>query len=104
MDKLYARIFRDDEFQALQKKRNRLSWVLAAIMFGSYVVYIMVIAFKPQWLAEPVSTNSVITWGIPVAVGVMVLGFVLTGFYVWRSNGEFDTRAEAILERLKDDE
>ncbi len=41
-----------------------------------------------------------ITWGIPVAVAIIVLGFALTGIYMWRANGEFDVAVSAIVKRL----
>ena len=40
-----------------------------------------------------------ITVGIPVGIGVIVISFLLTGIYVKKANHEFD----AILNRLKDD-
>lgn len=100
MNNLYAKIYADPEFQQLQIKRSRFSWTLAAIMLGSYYTYILVIAFKPALLAVPLGIDTIINWGIAVAVGIIVLGFLLTGLYVWRANGEFDSAIEAIVERL----
>lgn len=100
MKDLYDKIYADAEFQALQRVRSRFSWMLAALMFGSFISFILVIAFAPALLGQPLGPNTVISWGIPVAVAIIVFGFVLTGWYVWRANGEFDTRIEAIVDRL----
>lgn len=79
-----------------------MSWTLAALMFGSFVAYIAVIAFRPQWFALTLGPNTVITWGVPAGVGLILLGFVLTGYYVWATNRVFDPATEAIVDRLAD--
>lgn len=104
MDHLYQKLFADAEFQALQRTRSRLTWTLSALMLTSYFAFILLIAFCPDLLAAPIAIGSVITRGIPVAVGVMLFGFVLTGVYVYRANGEFDRRAAAIIERYAADD
>ena len=100
IDDLYDRIYADAEFQRLQARRSRFSWLLATLMFGSFFGFILVIAFAPQLFARPIAADSVITWGIPLGVSIILLGFVLTGIYVYRSNGEFDRGIAAIVQRL----
>ena len=73
-------------------------------MLGAFYGYILVIAFHPALLAIPVAPGASTTWGIPVGVGIIVLGFVLTGLYVYRANREFDTALEAIVRRLTADD
>jgi uncharacterized membrane protein (DUF485 family) len=103
MDDLYNRIYADPEFQQVQRRRSRFSWTLAAIMFGSYFTFILVIAFAPDLFAIPLGPDTVITWGIPLGVSIIVLGFILTGIYVYRANGEFDRSIAAIVRRLSAD-
>jgi uncharacterized membrane protein (DUF485 family) len=100
MSDLYAKIFADEAFQRMQRKRSHLTWALCALMLGSFYSFILVIAFRPDLLAIPLGPNTVITWGIPVAVSIILLGFVSTGIYVWRANGEFDSTIERIVERV----
>lgn len=97
---LAARLYHDAEFQRLQAERQRWSWALAVLMLVAFVSYILLIAFQPQMLAIPLSENSVITWGIPAGVGVIVLGFILTGLFVYRSNNKFDQRLKQIMSRM----
>ncbi len=101
MDDLYEKIFNDAEFQALQRRRSRFSWTLAAIMLTAYYAFILVIAFAPRVFAIPLGPDTVITWGIPVGISIIVLGFILTAIYVHRANGEFDRDNEAIIKRLE---
>lgn len=100
MDEIYARIHADPEFRALQRIRERLCWLLSALMFVAFFGFILVIAFAPGLFAVRLGPDTVITLGIPLGVGIILLGFVLTGIYVWRANGEFDRRNAALLRRL----
>ncbi|MGR8919121.1 MAG: DUF485 domain-containing protein [Gammaproteobacteria bacterium] len=101
MQELYERIAADPEFRALERRRSRFGWALALIMLAAFYGFVLVIAFYPGLFATPLGPGTVVTWGIPVAVGVILLGFALTGLYVWRANGEFDRGFEAIVRRLQ---
>ena len=100
MDQIYQRIYADPEFQALERRRSRFCWTLAALMLSAFFGLILLIAFAPATLAVPLGPNTVITRGFPLGVAVMVLGFVLTAVYTVRANGEFDSAQAAILARL----
>ncbi|MGE0483000.1 MAG: DUF485 domain-containing protein [Gammaproteobacteria bacterium] len=100
MNDIYQRIFDDPEFQALQRRRSRLVWCLSAVMLTTYFGFILVIAFAPTFFAVPLGADTVITRGIPIGVGIILLGLALTGIYVHRANGEFDATTAAIVRRL----
>jgi uncharacterized membrane protein (DUF485 family) len=103
MKDLYQRIFDDPEFRALQRRRSRLIWCLSAIMLITYFGFILVIAFAPGFFAVPLGEGTVVTRGIPIGVGIILLGLALTGIYVHRANGEFDAATAAIMRRLGED-
>lgn len=103
MDAIYARIYADPEFQALQRRRGRYVWTLSLLMLVAFFSFILLIAFAPEVLAVRLGPETVITRGIPVGVGIILLGFVLTGIYVHRANGEFDRANAAIVSRLGQD-
>jgi len=63
---------------------------MAIVMLTIYYAFIMTIAFAPQVLGRPISDTSVITIGIPIGLGVIVIAFLLTGIYVYRANTVFD--------------
>jgi uncharacterized membrane protein (DUF485 family) len=98
MDALERQINADPAFHSLRKRRSKFSWILTIVMLGNYYAYILVIAFKPGWLAIPLHADTVITWGIPVSLGMILLSLMLTGIYVVRSNREFDPAIKTIIE------
>ena len=102
MEHLYSRIFADAEFQALQRRRERLGWLLSALVFGGFFAFILLIAFAPRMLAVPLAADLVTTRGIPFGAGIILFGFALTGVFVRRSNRDFDTAMARILARHAD--
>lgn len=100
-DSVYERILENPNFHELVSKRSRFAWFLSAVMLGLYLLFILLIAFTPQLLGMRISPESVITWGIPFGVGLILSAFVLTGIYVRRANGEFDTLNKAILDEVQ---
>ena len=100
-DDIYERIEKTPQFKQLVAKRERFAWLLSAIMLGLYVTFILLIAFAPQLLGTPISAGSVTTWGLPMGVGLILSAFILTGIYVYRANGEFDTLNQAILDEVQ---
>lgn len=102
MDHLYARIFADPEFQALQRRRQRFAWLLSALVFASFLSFILAVAYAPRWLAMPLLEDSIISRGIPLGSATILFGFVLTGLFVRRANGEFDRDMARILARCHD--
>ncbi len=99
---IYARVGANPKFQLLVQQRSRLAWTLAAVMLGFYYAFILVIAFYPELLGKPLGAG-VMTLGIPVGVGLILLAFVLTGIYVYRANGAFDTLTQEIKDEARGD-
>lgn len=98
MQQFYKRIYGDPKFHELERKRGRFSWILALAVLVTYYAFILVIAFRPELFATPISNGSVITWGIPVGLFVIVFSFLLTGVYVWRANREFDQIMQKLID------
>ena len=96
-DPTFALIYANPKFQELVRKRERLAWVLSLCMFGLYILFILLIAFKPEILGARIYAGSPITWGIPFGIGLICSAFALTGIYVWKANGEFDRLNQDIL-------
>ena len=97
---LADRIEQDPEFHALARGRSRFAWGLSVAMMAIYFGFILLVAFAPKLLGQPVGAG-VTTLGIPIGLGVMFAAFILSGIYVWRANGAFDAMTRAIAERAQ---
>ncbi len=97
--KIYEKIDADPVFHELVKKRRAFGLKLSAVMLLLYFAFILTLAYAPQLFARALYEGSTMTIGIPIAVFIIIVAFVLTGIYVRRANSEFDS----ILNKLKDD-
>ena len=95
-DPIVDKILRHPKYQELQSKRNRLAIILTILMLVVYYGYIALIAFDKEFLAQPIGAG-VTTLGIPIGFGIIVFTVLITGIYVRRANGEFDTLTKEIL-------
>ena len=95
------RIRSNPKFQQLVRRRSRLSWSLSAAVLGTYYSFMLVVAFAPQWLHAPLSQGGMLSVGIPVAASIIVVSWLLTGWYVRTANTEFDALSAQLLEELK---
>ena len=96
-----ARVLRacgaDPRYALLVRRRSRFGWLLTAIMLAVFFAYILLIAFDKALLARPIFGGTT-SLGIPVGIGVIIIGIALTGIYVRRANREFDPLQRAIVE------
>ena len=76
--------------------RSRLAWGLTAIMLAVYFGFILLVAFNRELLARPIGGGTT-TLGIPLGLGVIVTGVVLTWIYVARANRRFDALTRDLL-------
>jgi uncharacterized membrane protein (DUF485 family) len=91
-----AEIARSDTYQRLVRERSRLAWVLTAIMLTVYFGFILLVAFNRELLARPIGGGTT-TLGIPLGLGVIVTGVMLTWVYVARANRRFDALTRDLL-------
>ena len=96
-----ARIRANPKFQQLVRSRSRLSWSLSAVVLGAYYLFMAVVAFQPQWLHAPLAEGRQLTLGIPLAAALIVLSWLLSGWYVRNANTRFDAMSADLLEELK---
>lgn len=89
-------IARDPRYRDLVRRRSRFAWILTAIMLIVFFGYMLLIAFDKALLARPVFGGTT-SLGIPLGIGVILVGILLTGVYVRRANREFDPEVRAIL-------
>lgn len=95
-DPMVQKIQSHPKYLELRKKRNRLGIFLTVLMLIVYYGYIALIAFDKKFLAQPIG-SGVTSLGIPIGMGVIIFTIVITGIYVRRANGEFDSLTKDIL-------
>ncbi len=95
-----AALAKDPRYLALTRRRSRFAGLLTAIMLAIYFGYILLVAFRRDLLALPVG-DGVTTLGIPLGIGVILSGIVLTGIYVRRANREFDLLIDELAREVR---
>jgi uncharacterized membrane protein (DUF485 family) len=91
------RIRSNPKFAEMVGKRTRFAIILSLVVLVPYYTFMMITAFNPALLAQPISDGSIITIGWPVGVILVVGSWLTTGIYIRRANGEFDALNEQIL-------
>ena len=77
------KIQKNPKYLELVSRRDRLAWILSAIVCVIFFGFILMIAFAPGILTAPIAADSVIPLGMPLGVGVIVVSCILTGIYVY---------------------
>ncbi|WP_375738332.1 DUF485 domain-containing protein [Pseudomonas boanensis] len=83
------RIRQHPDFLQLVRRKQRLTWSLTAAMLVIYYGFVLLVAFAPGVLGQPLS-GGVTTVGMLVGVVIVILSFALTGIYVQRTNAILD--------------
>jgi uncharacterized membrane protein (DUF485 family) len=98
---IQAKIRSNPKFAEMVGKRTRFAITLSLVVLVPYYTFMLITAFnlQPQLFAAKISEGSVITIGWPIAPLLIVGGWLLTGVYVRRANGEFDALNEEVLKR-----
>lgn len=94
---MYERMRANPKFQDLVARRGRFAWTLALIVLSMFYGFVMVVAFNPVALGQPVSEGSMLTVGVAVEFFMFVFFWVTTAFYVKRANTEFDALTQEIV-------
>jgi uncharacterized membrane protein (DUF485 family) len=90
-----ARIRGNPQFVELERKRKSFGWLLTAIMLVIYYGFVALVAFAPAMIGRNV--GGAVTLGLPLGIAVILSAIVLTGIYVWRANGEFDSLQRQVV-------
>jgi uncharacterized membrane protein (DUF485 family) len=94
---IQAKIRSNPKFAELVGKRTRFAVILSLVVLVPYYTYMLLVSLQPQLFAGKISDGSVITIGWPIAALIVVGGWLLTGVYVSRANGEFDRLTEEVM-------
>lgn len=96
-----ARVLAHPRFPELVRRRTRLATALTAVVLIGYYGYMAVVAFAPGLLHQPLGSHTSITIGWPIGAVLIVGSWLLTGWYVWRANGQFDQINRQIVDEVR---
>jgi uncharacterized membrane protein (DUF485 family) len=94
---LQEKIRGNPKFAELVGKRTRFAIILSLVVLVPYYSFMLLVSLQPQIFAAKISEGSVITIGWPIAALIVIGGWLLTGVYVNRANGEFDRLTQEVL-------
>ncbi len=98
---IQAKIRSNPKFAELVGKRTRFAIILSLVVLVPYYTFMLLTSLQPQLFAAKISEGSVITIGWPIAALIVIVGWLLTGVYVSRANGEFDSLTEEVLKEAR---
>ena len=96
-DSIQVKIRANPKFAELVGKRTRFAIILSLVVLVPYYSFMLLVSLQPQIFAAKISEGSVITIGWPIAALIVICGWLLTGVYVSRANGEFDRLTTEVL-------
>ncbi len=94
---VYERIRQNPRFNELVQKRSRFAWTLAATVLVIFYGFVMMVAFLPAGLGEPIAEGSMVTFGVCACLFMFVFFWLLTAVYVRRANSEFDALTQEVV-------
>jgi uncharacterized membrane protein (DUF485 family) len=89
----------DSRYRRLVRRRSRLAWLLTAIVLIAFFGFTLLTAFAKDLLAAPIGPG-VMSLGIPIGFGLILLAIALTGIYVAVANREYDRLTREIVADL----
>lgn len=99
LHKSATEVIESHDFKRLVSLRWTVSMVLLALLFVTYYGYILLIPYAPDFMKARI--GEVTTNAIPIGVGVIVVAFVLTAFYVGWANKSYDPEVERLKGQLQ---
>ena len=93
-------ILNDADFKDLSGQKNTISVILTILELVIYFGFVGLIAYNKPFLSQKLSEGGSATIGIPIAVGTIILSWVLTGIYIWWANAKYDVLVKKVKEKI----
>ena len=93
-------IAEDPDFKALVSQKNTISWILTIAELVIYFGFIALVAFNKPFMSKIMTEGKAMTIGIPIAVGTIILSWVLTGVYIYWANNKYDVLVKNIRTKI----
>ena len=100
---MYESMRVNPKFQELVQKRGRFAWTLATIVLVLFYGFVLMVAFSPATLGQPLTEGGMLTVGVAVELSLFIFFWVLSFVYVKRANGEFDNLTQEIIKQARKD-
>ena len=97
---IYQRVRENPKFNELVTRRGRLGALLSLMVLGSYYLFVMVVAFSPDTLRTPQHEGGMLTVGVPVGAIIIIGSWLLTGYYVYKANSDFDRLSADLVKEV----
>ncbi len=94
-------ILANKNYHKLVAVRRWVSWSFLLVLLGLYLVYGLLSAYSPSFLARPVFSDGVVPIGIAMGYMILALTFILTLVYVWIANSFFEPLEKKIIAEVK---
>ncbi len=88
------------EFRKLVSTKWATSVILTVVLFVLYYGYILLVAYRKDYLSQPLSEGGVTTVGIVMGVTVILGAWVLTAIYVVWANRSYDPEVQRLKDKL----
>nr|MBL8412557.1 DUF485 domain-containing protein [Dechloromonas sp.] len=98
---IQAKVRANPKFAELVGKRTRFAIILSLVVLLPYYSFMFFVSTQPQMFAAKLGDAGIVTIGWPVAALIIIGGWLLTGVYVSRANGEFDRLTEEVLKEAR---
>lgn len=93
-------ILDDPDFKELYTRKMTVAWTLTVLELVLFYGFVALVSYNKPFLARKLSAASPITIGIPIAVAVILISWVLTGLYVRWANTTHDDLANKIKDKI----
>lgn len=98
---IQVKIRQNPKFAELVGKRTRFAIMLSLAILVPYYTFMLLTSLNPGLFTATISDGSVITIGWPIAALIVIGGWLMTGVYVRRANGEFDSLTDEVLKEAR---
>lgn len=96
-DAVLAKIRQNPKFTELVRRRGRFAWTLSFVVLTLFYGFVLLVAFNPGAVGVPLSAGTRVTFGMAAGMFIFVFSWLLTAYYVYRANGEFDALTREMI-------
>jgi uncharacterized membrane protein (DUF485 family) len=93
-------ILKTGKFKKLVRRQRLVSVGLSLAVLLIYFGFILNIAFNKEGLSTKIGAH--ITLSLPIGIGIIVLAWIITGFYVYWANTRYDAAVSELKKQINE--